>query len=96
MIGVIARMKVKDGSSVAFEAVMASLASEIRAMEPGNLVYQLCKSPAEPGVYVVLELYASAEAFKSHSESAYLSGAGPKLRELLSERPAIETYDAIT
>ena len=44
MIGVVATLKVQDGKQGEFEAVFSDLAKQVRANEPGNIVYQLTKS----------------------------------------------------
>jgi quinol monooxygenase YgiN len=95
MIGVIAKMKVKIGREPEFEQIMCKLTASVRANEPDNVVYQLCKSRTETNLYVILELYSSAAAFTAHGSSSHLRAAGAELAATLAERPIIETYDAV-
>jgi quinol monooxygenase YgiN len=95
MIGVIAKMKVKVGRESEFEQIMSKLTASIRASEPDNVVYQLCKSRTETGLYVIFELYSSAAAFAAHGSSSHLRAVGAELATTLAERPNIETYDAV-
>ena len=54
-IGIVATIKIKPGTNEAFEAVAKELMAAVRAEEPGNKVYQFCKSRTDPETYVVLE-----------------------------------------
>lgn len=95
MIGVIATLKVQDGKQAEFEAIFTELTAQVRANEPGNHAYQLCKSRTEANSYKVLELYADADALKAHGASDYFKAAGPKLAGVLGGRPEIEYLDGV-
>ena len=95
MIGVLATMKVQEGKGADFEKAFTELAAKVKANEPGNLAYQLCKSRTDPATYKVLELYASEEALKAHGASDYFKAAGPSLGACLAGRPEIEYLDAV-
>ena len=62
MIGLMARLKVKDGHAAAFKAAFRTLAARVKADEPGNVLYQLTRSRADPNEYVVMELYRDQAA----------------------------------
>ena len=95
MIGVIATMRVKDGEAERFEAAFSELAAQVRANEPGNVTYQLCRSRTEPNTYKVLELYRDEDAVKAHGTSEHFRAAGPALGAVLAGRPEIEYLDAV-
>lgn len=95
MIGVIARMKIKDGQQAPFETVFNELSAKIRANEPGNKAYQLCHSRTDATQYVVLELYESDAALAAHKASEHMRAVGPALAPLLAARPEIEVLDAV-
>lgn len=95
MIGVVATLQIKAGSAAEFEAAFTALAAQVRANEPGNIAYQLCRSRADPNVYKVLELYASEEALNAHGASEHFKAAGPALGAALAGRPDIEYLDAV-
>lgn len=95
MIGVVATLKVQDGKGDEFEAVFKDLMAQVKANEPGCLVYQLTKSRAEAGTYKVLEIYANEEALKAHGQTEYFKAAGPKMGPCLAGRPEIEMLDAV-
>ncbi len=96
MIGVVATMKIKDGSTADFETAFADLAAKVKANEPGCVIYQLCKSRTDPHTYKVLELYASDEALKAHGTSDHFKAAGPSLGAVLAGRPEVEYLDAVS
>ena len=95
MIGVIATLRVQDGKSDEFERFFAELAANVRANEPGNIAYQLCRSRSEAHTYKVLELYRDEDALKAHGASEHFKAAGPTLGAVLAGRPEIEYLDAI-
>jgi quinol monooxygenase YgiN len=96
MIGVVATLKVKEGSEALFEAGFKDLAAKVKANEPGNLVYQLTKSRTEAGTYKVLELYADEDALKHHGQTEYFKAAGASVfASALAGRPEIEYLDAV-
>jgi quinol monooxygenase YgiN len=93
MLAVLAKLKVAPGKELEFEKVMAGLAKEVRANEPGNKLYTLTKS--EAGDYMVLELYDSEEALTTHGQSAHFKAAGPKFAGLMAGRPEIQRLQVI-
>ena len=95
MIGVVATLKVVDGKTSAFEAIFGELAAKVRAGEPGNLVYQLTRSRAEPGVYKVLELYKDQESLTAHGATDHFRELGRRLGPCMAGRPEVEYLDAI-
>ena len=95
MIGIIATLKVQDGKNAEFEGVFTELAKQVRANEPGNLLYQLTKSRTDPNTYRVLELYKDQESLTHHGGTDYFKAAGPKMGPCLAGRPEIEYLDAV-
>jgi len=96
MIGILATLTVQDGKGEELEAVFRELAPLVRANEPGNVVYQLTKSRAEPNVYKVLELYKDQEAIAAHGASDHFKAASPKMGACLAGRPTIEMLDGVS
>ena len=93
MIGLIATLRVKDGMTQEFETLFGQLATQVRANESGNLVYQLCRSRTEADTYKVLEVYRDEEAVEAHRASEHFRGSG--LGPMLNGRPDVEVLDAI-
>lgn len=95
MIGVVATLKVAEGKNEEFEKIFTDLSAQVRANEPGNIVYQLTKSRTDPQVYKVLELYKDADALKAHGGTDYFKAAGAQMGPCMGGRPEIEYLDAV-
>jgi quinol monooxygenase YgiN len=76
-----------EGKEAEFEAHMLGLAEQVRANEPGNDMYTLCKD-AE-GNYIVLELYKDEEALAAHGQSEHFKAAGAGFKGLMAGAPDI-------
>jgi len=92
-IAVIAKLNVAKGKEAEFEAAMLALAAEVRAKEPGNQLYTLCKD-AE-GNYLMMELYASAEALAAHGQSEHFKAAGKKFAGVMAGAPEIQRLEVV-
>jgi quinol monooxygenase YgiN len=96
MIGIIATLRAQAGKEAELEAVFGELSAQVRANEPGNILYRLTRVRADAGAYKVLELYRSDEDLKAHASSAHFHAAGPKLAGCLAEAPSIEYLDVVS
>lgn len=92
-IAVIAKLNVAEGKEAEFEKTMLELAAQVRANEPGNQLYTLCKD--EAGKYLVMELYADADALTQHGQSAHFQEAGKKFAGLMAGRPEIQRLEVV-
>ncbi|HEY5105522.1 MAG TPA: putative quinol monooxygenase [Caulobacteraceae bacterium] len=95
MIGVVATLKVQDGKDAEFEAIFRELAAKVRANEPGNLVYQLTRSRADPHTYKVLEVYRDQGSLTAHGGTDYFKELGRKMGPCMAGRPDVELLDAV-
>jgi quinol monooxygenase YgiN len=94
-IGVVATIKIKPDTNAAFEAVATELMAAVRANEPGNKVYQFCKSKADPSTYVVLEIYADQAAVEAHGKSEHFRTIGAKMGPCMADRPDVQYLDTV-
>jgi len=94
-IGVVATLKVAEGKGSEFEAVFRDLAGQVKANEPGNKLYQVCKSKADAHTYVVMEIYADQATLEAHGKSDHFRAAGPKIAPTLGGKPDIQYFDTI-
>jgi quinol monooxygenase YgiN len=94
-VGVIATLKVQPGKEKEFEAIFHDLAKAVRANEPGNKLYQVCKSRKDAGTYVVMEIYDNEDALKAHGASDHFKTIGAGLGPTLAGRPDIHYLDTI-
>ncbi|MBL6937290.1 MAG: antibiotic biosynthesis monooxygenase [Alphaproteobacteria bacterium] len=94
-VGVLATIKIKEGTNEAFEAVAKELMAAVHANEPGNKVYQFCKSKSDPTTYVVMEIYADQAAFEAHGKTDHFRAIGPKMGPSMAGRPEIQFFDPV-
>ena len=94
-IGVIATLKVQPDKGAELEAMFNKLAGLVRANEPGNKLYQVCKHRKEADTYVVMEIYDDQAAIETHGKSEHFRAAGPKIGACLAGRPDIQYLDMI-
>ncbi len=94
MHAIIATLKVQEGKTEEFETIFRDLSQQVRANEPGNVLYQLVRT-SEPTTYKVLELYKDEAAMAAHGQAEHFRAAGPKLGGVLAGRPEIERLTAV-
>ena len=95
MLGVIASVKVQEGKTEEFEAVISALASAVKANEPDCTTFQVCKVRNAPGEYKILEVYASKDAFKAHAKSAHFTDAVPKMEATFAQPMGVEILEGL-
>ena len=67
---VLAKWIAKPGEEDAVAAAIDSLIEPSRA-EPGNLLYQPHRDPADPRVFLLYEQYVDEDAYRAHGESEH-------------------------
>ncbi|MFE3505404.1 putative quinol monooxygenase [Kitasatospora sp. NPDC059160] len=78
--GLVVRFTVRDAAAAsAFDQLAAETIEEIRAKEPGTLLYAIHSVPGQPNVRIFYELYVSRSAFEEHERQ-------PHVRRFLTER----------
>ena len=97
MIGLIAKLKVKEGKGKEFEAAFKPLAEKVNSdAEPGALLYQLCKSRSDPNTYVVMEMYRDQAAIDEHRTTPHFTEIFPIVGAFLEPGPPdFEFVDAV-
>lgn len=95
MIGVVARILVVDGEQADFEAAMQELAAEVRASEPGCLLYEVYRKAGSATEYVVMERYVSQEAMEAHARSEHFQRMVPRLAPLLAGPLDVEVLEPV-
>ena len=93
MIAVIARLAVAEGKGPELEKAMLALAAQVRANEPGNKLYTLCKDG--DGKYLVLELYDDEAALAAHGQSEHFKASGRSFKGLMAGPPQIQRLQVV-
>jgi quinol monooxygenase YgiN len=73
----------KEGCEAELEDLLRSMIAPSRE-EPGNLRYDLWREAAEPGHFVLDELYVDEDAVASHRVSAHFKNYIARIGELAS------------
>lgn len=73
-----------------FEELIAGLAHEVRASEPGVTHYQLARSKDDPLVYHMWEVYADQAAFDAHGKTEHMRAARPKFADCMAGPPVFQ------
>ena len=92
MITFIAHVRVRPENAAAFEELMAHVAAQTRAHEPGVAYYAYSKSVADPQLYVVVEVYLDPSAHAAHMASSWVTESLPRSARLMEGKPDIKQY----
>jgi len=93
MACVVATVKAKEDKLEEAKAFFKRLAAEVKANEPGTLVYAFHQRRDDPLTFVVYEKYESDEAFAVHSRN--LAAKAADFMAVLSGRPDVVLLDEI-
>lgn len=94
MVGGLKVLRVKAGSEGEFERLFGELREEMRAQEPGCILYALLRSRDDPRGYIVQEQYRDQSALEAHERSAHGALYFPRIRAIL-ESITVEYYDGV-
>ena len=93
MKAIVAKVPIQAGKEAEFEKFATALAAKVRANEPGNKMYTLCKS--EDGEYCFMELYENDEAIAAHRVTDHMKEAAPKFGDFMAGKPEISVFDVV-
>ena len=93
MASVVATIKVKEDKLDDAKAFFKKLAAEVKANEPGTLIYVFHQRRDDPLTFVVYEKYENDEALAVHSRN--LAAKGADFMVLLSGSPDIVLLEEI-
>ena len=93
MIGVIATLKIKEGSGKDFEEVASKLVEKVNANEEVVLYYYLYKD--DETTYIFLEKYKDQEAQTIHGQTDYFKALGAEMGAFMTAMPDIKMLKLI-
>tara|TARA_X000000368_G_scaffold154600_1_gene121867 strand:- start:50 stop:331 length:282 start_codon:yes stop_codon:yes gene_type:complete len=93
MIGIVATLKIKEGSGSDFEAVATELVEKVNTNEEGVVYYDLYKQ--DETTYVFLERYKDQEAQDAHGKTDYFRELGAKMGAFMAGAPDIKVLQSV-
>lgn len=78
------RMKIHPDKVDHFLEMMLEITAKTKD-EPGCLVFEMRRDPAEENIFIVFESFVDKAAFDVHDKSEYHQRNGPGLREAIAE-----------
>lgn len=94
MIGIIAKMKIKEGVNKEFEEAASRLKDAVTKNEPGVVYYDWYKGEDDSS-YVVLERYESQEALDAHGQTEHMKNIGGEMGQYMAGRPEVTILKSI-
>lgn len=94
MIGIVAKLTIKDGAQAQFENLANQLVTQSRE-EAGCKGYTLWKTE-QACVYAFVEYYADESAIQAHMQSEHYRQIGRQLGPLMEGKPEIMRLMAMT
>ena len=91
MIGVIAKLKIKEGERVNFTVNMAKLVKAVADNEPDCFYYEMHETE-DPNTIMMIELYKTEEAHANHSKTEHFGVLGMALAPFLDGAPEITVH----
>jgi quinol monooxygenase YgiN len=71
MLALVVEFRIHPGHVAAFTAAIAGNARASLAHEPGCRRFDVCRDPADPGLFFLYELYDDEAAIQAHLQSAH-------------------------
>ena len=93
MIGIVATLKIKEGSGADFEAVASQLVEKVNANEDCVVYYDLYKE--DETTYVFLERYKDQEAQEAHGKTDYFRELGAQMGGFMAGAPEIKVLESV-
>ena len=94
MIGVVAKIPVKDGKADDMIALLKDLMVHV-AQEEGTVLYTLNRDPTNPNTIVIMERYKDKAALEAHSSTPHFKALSSKMPEFLAGKPEILVLEEV-
>ena len=94
MIGVIAKLKIKDGDRDNFIEAMGKLVQAVADNEPDCFYYEMHETD-DPQTIMMMELYKTEEAHQSHSQTEHFKTLGMALAPFMAGAPEISEHKKV-
>ncbi len=95
MFALVVRFDVQAGTEDAFDQLVAETTANIRAEEPGTVLYLCHRVQGEPGARVFYELYQDNEAFQAHEVAQHVKDFHARRRPMMAGPERVEFLDRL-
>jgi quinol monooxygenase YgiN len=89
----IATLKIKPGQEAEFERLQRELSELTHGSEPDTIVYDILRSRADPGTYVVYGRFRDEAAFQYHQQTPFHDRLVPPILATVSGEMDLKFYD---
>lgn len=96
MIGISMHVRTRPDKSNEFAQLTAQLQKDVRANEPGVLVFQVMRSVEDPSRFLFTEVFADEAAFKAHPDMPYHKAMSAAGWACVDGKPDIERWTPLT
>lgn len=96
MIGLTMHVRTKPEKSDLFAHLTAKLQRDVRANEPGTLIFQVMRAQDDPTLFVFIEVFADAAAHAAHPEMPYHKAMSADGWACVDGEPDIRMFDPLT
>ncbi|MBL8555637.1 MAG: antibiotic biosynthesis monooxygenase [Phenylobacterium sp.] len=87
-VKIMAVLTARPGKAEALGALLAGMVEPCRG-EPGNLRWDIWRDQAEPGRFILDELYADNAAVAAHRETAHFKAYFARINDLAERQPYV-------
>ncbi len=94
-IGVVSKVKVREGQGSAFETLFLQAKALALKTEPGLLVYEMARCEGYADQYVSMQLYSDEAAQAAHGRGAALVDVNRQLMPLFDGAPDMQILQLI-
>ncbi len=95
MIGIVMQVRTKPGRGDEFAALVAKLQADVRANEPGALIFQVLRADDDENVFTFIELFADEAAYTAHPDMPYHQAMSAAGWDCVDGQPDIRRYTPI-
>ncbi len=95
MLGLIAKLKIREGRMDEALDLFKGLVADVRK-EEGTLSYTVNRDTADPNVIVVLERYRDAEALTAHSSTPHFAAFSKRIAGLIDGQMEMSILEEVT
>jgi quinol monooxygenase YgiN len=83
---VVVEFRVKEEQASEFTRLLLENAEASRSLEPGCLIFDVCRWPDDHGRFLLYEIYTEKAAFQEHLESSHFKAFDEAVRSWVVEK----------